>query len=496
MRKGTALLVFGVLLVFCAAGLAEVWVCPKCGQTGNTGNYCPNCASARPVTEWTCPKCGHTGNTSKYCPNCASPRPEASGTWTCAKCGQTGNTGVLCINCFSPRTESNVPGIGTNVPGTGTNGVTARLKMQLTVRSGPGSWYEEVGTYFSGNYAATAVRVLTKAWDSKNQAWWIQVEFTDQNMLCRGYTEPSRVEADISRIPQETVLGYAVMVSPGIALQGPGVSYALAKHNVPDRTLVTVTAVENGYAQVEFHDSRLTGLAQRRAWVPRNTVSSWSGDGGTPEDTGEPEEATSFAPNVGRYELLLSGAYATTPGDYVVVYAADLNSVTFSVTWSGIYAMHEITAPFRISSYPFTYSDGEVTISGRLSMDGTTLCLTLENVIGSEAFRQILTEEGYWKTEYSFTGGGYDRIPDPQPVPSVNPATAPYNTTLVLKPGLPKAQVRAEPYPDAPAIGTLKPGDSVTSLGVSSTDARGGIWYRIRWKTGTAWISSEDVALQ
>ena len=59
---------------------AGEWICPGCGQVGNTGNFCSNCATARPeepvaVGEWTCPGCGQEGNTGNFCSNCATPRP-------------------------------------------------------------------------------------------------------------------------------------------------------------------------------------------------------------------------------------------------------------------------------------------------------------------------------------------------------------------------------------------------------------------------------------
>lgn len=54
---------------------AAAWVCPSCGQTGNTGKFCQNCGSARPDNgPWICPSCGQTGNTGKFCQNCGAPR--------------------------------------------------------------------------------------------------------------------------------------------------------------------------------------------------------------------------------------------------------------------------------------------------------------------------------------------------------------------------------------------------------------------------------------
>lgn len=49
-RKMLVWLMAAVLALACwatAAADGETWICPTCGQTGNTGNYCSNCATAR-----------------------------------------------------------------------------------------------------------------------------------------------------------------------------------------------------------------------------------------------------------------------------------------------------------------------------------------------------------------------------------------------------------------------------------------------------------------
>ena len=82
------------------AGAAGGWTC-QCGTT-NTGKFCANCGSAKPVpapggAEWTC-SCG-TVNSGKFCSNCGTPKP--ADEWTC-QCGAV-NKGKFCANCGTPR---------------------------------------------------------------------------------------------------------------------------------------------------------------------------------------------------------------------------------------------------------------------------------------------------------------------------------------------------------------------------------------------------------
>ena len=87
------------------------WICQNCGQEGNTGNFCSNCAEPRPQPEpddttWICPNCGQEGNTGNFCGNCGTARPEesaADGVWTCPACGQDENTGNFCSNCGTSK---------------------------------------------------------------------------------------------------------------------------------------------------------------------------------------------------------------------------------------------------------------------------------------------------------------------------------------------------------------------------------------------------------
>lgn len=80
---------------------SNTWKC-TCGTT-NTGNFCQNCGSSRPVADkadhtWVC-SCGTT-NTGNFCGGCGKARPE-SNTWICS-CG-TVNTGNFCGGCGKAR---------------------------------------------------------------------------------------------------------------------------------------------------------------------------------------------------------------------------------------------------------------------------------------------------------------------------------------------------------------------------------------------------------
>lgn len=54
----------------------EAWDC-SCGNTANTGNFCPECGKKRPEKPgtWACPACGCKGLTGKFCPECGTRRP-------------------------------------------------------------------------------------------------------------------------------------------------------------------------------------------------------------------------------------------------------------------------------------------------------------------------------------------------------------------------------------------------------------------------------------
>ena len=87
------------------AAPANGWTC-SCGQSGITGNFCPNCGSKKPEPKpaagsWKCPQCGATA-TGKFCPECGTKKPEVQADgWTCS-CGAV-NKGKFCAECGKPK---------------------------------------------------------------------------------------------------------------------------------------------------------------------------------------------------------------------------------------------------------------------------------------------------------------------------------------------------------------------------------------------------------
>lgn len=79
------------------------WTC-SCGHAGNTGKFCMECGSPKPVPKpadgWTC-SCGATVS-GKFCPECGSPKPVTTDDgWVCG-CGAV-NKGKFCMECGAKK---------------------------------------------------------------------------------------------------------------------------------------------------------------------------------------------------------------------------------------------------------------------------------------------------------------------------------------------------------------------------------------------------------
>ncbi len=86
-----------------AAPAQDGWTC-SCGAV-NTGKFCSECGSPKPVADvWKCANCG-TENKGKFCAECGSPKPVATAV-KCANCGWQPEDGApvgkFCPECGTP----------------------------------------------------------------------------------------------------------------------------------------------------------------------------------------------------------------------------------------------------------------------------------------------------------------------------------------------------------------------------------------------------------
>lgn len=144
----------------------------------------------------------------------------------------------------------------------------ARMKMNLSTRSGPTTGYNGVGDY---PIKGQAVHVLSRVHDGS--IWWLQIEFEYKNTLIRCYTGLKRVDISISKVPDEAYgvprRGTVLYDTP--AWYGPGTLYKqqAAKYTPPAGTAGSVITSENGWVWLEY----LRGKEKVRVWLPAEAVS-------------------------------------------------------------------------------------------------------------------------------------------------------------------------------------------------------------------------------
>ena len=145
--------------------------------------------------------------------------------------------------------------------------VSAPLKMRLSTRSGPGTQYDEPGTFYQSAWRTTSVDVLSKSWDSRNDIWWVQVDFTYTNgTRYRAWTGLKRVDVNLEDVPEYTPLrdtqGWTTYSVTGY--YGPGSNYARFG-TVPADYDFTVLSCEGNYVEIAYPSHNGNGV--HRCWV-------------------------------------------------------------------------------------------------------------------------------------------------------------------------------------------------------------------------------------
>ena len=145
MKRIAALLLVLALLLPCLGMADTLWYCPKCGRPNND-NFCPTDGTARPAT------------------------------------GASNATGLTYSNyAYEP----------------------ALLNQKMATRTGPGTTYAEGGSYdVKGQY----IQVLAKAYDKRNEIWWVKcvIPYRGKNkVLWTGYQRFDHSTLPLDRIPEE-----------------------------------------------------------------------------------------------------------------------------------------------------------------------------------------------------------------------------------------------------------------------------------------------------
>lgn len=184
-----------------------------------------------------------------------------------------------------------------------------RLNQQIATRSGPGTEYFEPGSFLrKGDY----VTVHTKVWDSVNEIWWVQVEFTEGYETYRAYTGAWRIDADLTDVPEETPLGIVRVTSDADVFAGPGWDYVMWNDTVYRGTSAVLLEVEAGYAHIECWNERWN--QPWRVWAPLRNLSC-AGDYTSMDDTYPANSG--YAGNSGSASTdAASGASTSTSGNY------------------------------------------------------------------------------------------------------------------------------------------------------------------------------------
>lgn len=155
-----------------------------------------------------------------------------------------------------------------------------RLKQKIATRTGPGTEYTEPGTFLG---KGDQVAVHSRVWDSVNEIWWVQVEFSAGGDRYRAYTGSWRMDVDLSRVPQEKPLGTCRVTSDADVFAGPGWEYVMWNDTVYRGTYVTLLEIEDGYGHIECWNSRKNQLW--RVWAPMYCL-DWDGSDTGYNDSG------------------------------------------------------------------------------------------------------------------------------------------------------------------------------------------------------------------
>ena len=140
------------------------------------------------------------------------------------------------------------------------------LLNKLSTRSGPGTEYDEPGTFFGNNWSTTTVTVRGKSFD--NSIWWVLVEFSAKGGKYRVWTGEKRVNVNLDLIPEIYAKGQGTVDPTSETYRGPGLKYAKANLTINTWQDVLAFGRENGFVEIEY----VVGKKHYRLWVPESVA--------------------------------------------------------------------------------------------------------------------------------------------------------------------------------------------------------------------------------
>ena len=140
---------------------------------------------------------------------------------------------------------------------------------RLATRSGPGTMYDEPGSFL---FAGSEVKVVAKSWDENNHLYWYHFEFEYKDAWYRIYTTDSRIDVvNPDAIPEQPARGEELdtkyALSDTDVYYGPGEDYAQIRNaKVLEGARCEVYAIENDWILVDYYDYGRD--VNRRGWIP------------------------------------------------------------------------------------------------------------------------------------------------------------------------------------------------------------------------------------
>lgn len=336
------------------------------------------------------------------------------------------------------------------------------VESRIATRSGPATKYTEPGSFL---YRGAAVTVHTKVWDSKNEMYWLQVEFASGGEKYRAYTGDWRVSADLTWVPDEVVLDYTWICYNTRGYAGPGYDY----HYYEDILLYKdsncrIIEVQDDFALIDTSGS---SKGWTRVWVPLEAVyDGWQFYGADtfPDDAAD-DDGPVLLPG-GSW----NGGYLEPVGQYVTVW------VDSGRARSGPGTNYAFLNYVNIGDVLYVYDREmgntgkdwyQVSINGRLCWVSSGLVTLNGNSEGTAYGVPIVPEDpfaDYPQTSTHLIGRWF----------RVNPSSA---------------HVRREPHTDTETVGYVTQYQCYEILDCRIGNT-GKVWYKIYVEGEYGWLSS------